>query len=924
MARHRTRVRISRSLRAAAVVVVAAVASTAIFEADIGRSMLLPSSLVAGVPPVLYLVLSILLLRGAPVGRRLSWTIAACGLYAALGLLSGVLLSMAHPMSMEGALRRSLWSFAPAPIIHLIAAPLVLLAWRSRIIPVRFTQRTVPESSPLVNRVPAPPLPASTPDWDSVLQVETPAPWTSSPKVFERPAREREAVPEPTTTVTAAAAATVSAPAPAAGSPAPMVATAAPTTDTAPSRAVVMEPAPRPPAEPSADRRDDEDRKRRATRPAENGAAPDTSPRSTDRTTRPAAEPARPADKPARTVAMARSTELTARPAEESAAAPEPMVRVPFERVADQLPVAIFTLPPARLAESLQEPHTLVIPQRLVLPQLAEGMVEIPWTLVDAQFPELSLAMSKTDIRRRHPDLAISLPMDVVLRQIPTDAIRVDTPVVDLSDIGAFPEPFAPGEPEPVAAATPEPEPAPSAEPVASRAPASPAPIVAPPVQPPKPEVIAAAPPRIEKPEPTSAPALPSPKETLEEIEASIPMVLFTPMASPPPAEEAASAAADEPGVPSAREAVPSPSTALDREPAAPAPMFSATAYPSSPATPMVSAAASTTAPEAPPAPSPAPIMPVVPVAAATPSVPATAAESVPTAASTDPRTAAADPDSIAVAPKAPAASSEPATSASDLVDEESEALGRALAPGLSPLGSFYWRARRAGGRPLVCFVPPSLEREAIDALAMGAASVVHSLAARGIEQVTVRTTRLVCVLTPLGKRGCLAASARRGGPVAMLELLSVRTARAMGDLDVPTTPAAVLPSVPTTPVRGNNGHGPVDEAARALAAFGPVASSVAEADGMAPSVYVFAGHDQNELAGAARAVHEAFVRGHDEERLGRLESIVLRRGRERTVVRPLRDHNGTPVMLAAAGDVALPGRAHRAAAQAAALLEAH
>jgi len=179
-------------------------------------------------------------------------------------------------------------------------------------------------------------------------------------------------------------------------------------------------------------------------------------------------------------------------------------------------------------------------------------------------------------------------------------------------------------------------------------------------------------------------------------------------------------------------------------------------------------------------------------------------------------------------------------------------------------------------------------------------------------------------VLTPLGARGCLAAAARRGGPVAMLELVSVRTARAMGELDVPMTPVAPLPSVATTPVSGNNGHGPVDEVARALAAFGPVASSVAEADGTAPSVYVFAGHAQNELAGAARAVHEALVRGHDADRLGRLESIVLRRGRERTVVRPLRDHNGTPVIFAAAGDVALPGRALRAAAQAAALLEAH
>jgi hypothetical protein len=114
-----------------------------------------------------------------------------------------------------------------------------------------------------------------------------------------------------------------------------------------------------------------------------------------------------------------------------------------------------------------------------------------------------------------------------------------------------------------------------------------------------------------------------------------------------------------------------------------------------------------------------------------------------------------------------------------------------------------------------------------------------------------------------------------------------------------------------------------VGEAARVLAAFGPLAMSVAEADGAAPSVYVFGGQDQAVLAGAARAVHETLMTGHDQEALGRVESVVLRRGRERAVLRPLRVHGGTPAVLAAAGEVTLAGRAHRAVAQAAALLEA-
>jgi hypothetical protein len=87
--------------------------------------------------------------------------------------------------------------------------------------------------------------------------------------------------------------------------------------------------------------------------------------------------------------------------------------------------------------------------------------------------------------------------------------------------------------------------------------------------------------------------------------------------------------------------------------------------------------------------------------------------------------------------------------------------------------------------------------------------------------------------------------------------------------------------------------------------------------------VYVFAGREQGVLAGVARAVYDAVVAVHDQAALGALESVVLRRGRERVVVRPLRREAGEPAILATAGEVAMAGRAHRAAAQAAAALEA-
>jgi hypothetical protein len=497
------------------------------------------------------------------------------------------------------------------------------------------------------------------------------------------------------------------------------------------------------------------------------------------------------------------------------AAIDEPVIRVPFDRIADQLPPDVFVLPPERLAESVREPHVIVIPCRLVMPQLGEGAVEVPWTLIDDQFPELALAMPKADVRRRFPGWVLSLPMDEVVRQIPADVFRVQAPAADLFDIGQFPAPFKPEPPAPEDA----PEPESATEPIVDVAPAPPAVFAL--------NALELEPVAIE-PEPVR--------------DDEIPAVVFAfaePAAVPTPTAAPVAPASAEPAVD------PTPSPAVIAAPAVPT------------------------------------VVPVTPPPVVTPAPPAVAA-----------------------------------------TDDECETLGRALALGLVPLGAFDWHACRVGGRPLVSFVLPALPREPIDALAASAAPLVERLASWGIEQVTIRTSRLVCVLTPLGTRGCLAATVRRGGAVAMLEMLSTRAGRVTRDSPA-AAPAIAFPAVATAPARTDNGHRAVGEAARVLAAFGPLAMSVAEAEGAAPSVYVFGGQDQAVLAGAARAVHATLVIGHDQEALGRLESVVLRRGRERAVLRPLRVHGGAPAVLAAAGEVALAGRAHRAVAQAAALLEA-
>ena len=761
MARHRTRVRLARSLRAVFLAAAAAATATALFEWDLGRGLVLPLGLLAAAPPIIYVVLALVVMREAPAGRRLSWAMAACGVNAAIGLATAVAMSVSHPLSFEGAVTRAFGAFVPAPLIHLAAAPMVLLAFRSRMT----TTRPVPRKSGAgPSRAPGRPLSTATPNYDDVLRPTTMPVWATAPgqAVFEKAKpRETEAKPEPKVEAKA--------------EPKPEAKTEA--------KAVVIE------------------------MPAVPLVAPGASPHVISMHS---ATPS--------VAATTKSKSVTARPSpvpslrEPTLGADEPMLRVPFERLADQLPPDVFVLPPKRLGEGLREPHTLVVPQRLVTPQLGEGVVEIPWTLVEDQFPDLALAMPRSEVRQRFPDWVLKLPLDEVIGQIPADFIRVAGPAADLSDIGKFPAPFKPGPPAPESAPEP-PEPA-FALPELSldTAALAPSPVASAPAPPPP------------------APVAPPP---------------------PPPAARAASV------------------SALPASPPAPAPVKAAAAHVTSPAEPAE---------------------PIVPPAA-NPPARAKRATSVP---------AAVDEREV-VAP-----------------DEQLVALTRALAVMLAPAGALDGEARRLGGRPLVCFVAPALDRPAIDALAARGTALLERLAPWSIELLTVRTSRVACVLTPLPAGGVLAAAIRRGGPVALLEILA---ARARGGAPRLSSVADVPPA--TTPVAVEHAHARIGEAARTLTVFGPVIPSEIAAEHGAPGVYVFSGRADAALAGAARAVHDALVARHDESALGRLEAVALRRGRELAIVRPLRMAKGASALLAAAGELTLTGRAQRAAARAATLLEA-
>jgi len=735
--RLRIRLRLARSLRAIALGVIAAGFATALFEWDLGRGLAAPAVMLALAPPVVYGVFASVMMREAPAGQRLTWVVIACGVNAAIGLATTLTLSFSHPLSFEGAITRAFGGFVPAPLIHLAAAPMVLLTFRPRV----KRARAVARARGIAPRAPGAPVALATPNYDDVLRKQASTPWATTPGFSGTRPDITPAPPLVGPTVIATATPLVGP---------EVIATAAPPV------------VPRPPV---------------------TSLAPPPPPPAVGATPRPSAHAV-------------------------PSGLDEPVLRIAFERLAPQLPAEVFVLPPGRLSESLLEPHTLVVPQRLVVPQLREGAIEIPWTLIEDQFPDLALAMPRTEVRKRFPDWTLSLPLDEVIGQIPAELIRVAAPPVDLSSIASFPAPFTPG-----------------------------------------------------------------PADSAGAIEES-PMVV---------ADQSATVPSPSPIAPTVS-SVPSSITA-------PQPEYTPAAAPERPIAPPPSSPAPTTPPVLPRAPAPAPTTPpVLPRA----SVPAPAAAEPLVSSPTEPE------------PEAPRR------------DEQLNLLARALAAGLAPLGALEGVARRLGGRPLITFAPPALDRDAIDELAARGLALLERLAPRAIDQVTLRTSRLACVMAPLASGGAVVSAVRRGTPIAFLEIL---TGRARGAAGRAGTSLAVPATVSVTPV--TEGHRQMSEVARALACFGPLVPTEAAAARGAPAVYVFAARADPNVAAAARAVHEALVSGHDESALGRLDSVTLRQGRERVIVRPLRLAVGTTALLAAAGEVALTGRAQRAAARAATLLEA-
>ncbi len=160
-----------------------------------------------------------------------------------------------------------------------------------------------------------------------------------------------------------------------------------------------------------------------------------------------------PAPQPVQRNEGPRREEVTVTPAQASrpphSEPAEEMVRISFERIAGQLPADAFRLPLDRLGANLLEPGHLLVPRRLLGPQLAEGRARVQWSVVAEQFPRQAVTVSDADIAARLPEGALTLPLDEVIRQLPGDAFALSSPIVDVRGIEDFPPPFQPHVPPP-------------------------------------------------------------------------------------------------------------------------------------------------------------------------------------------------------------------------------------------------------------------------------------------------------------------------------------------------------------------------------------------------------------------------------------------------------------------------------------------
>jgi hypothetical protein len=546
-------------------------------------------------------------------------------------------------------------------------------------------------------------------------------------------------------------------------------------------------------------------------------------------------------------------------PAPASPVVEGPAVRISFVRVASELPAEAFNVALDQVAERMRQPSTLMVPQSLVLSQLAEGLIRVKWDVVASQFPRETLVVTDADMMARLPN-GITLPLDEVISQVPPDLFTIGGPAVDLHGLESFPAPFQPVVPDSTPQTPKAPQVGASSVPGGAKA--------------------------VAEPEPIAAPALVTP---------------------PPPAEARAEANATPEGA-TAEPPVIQPSEERVFHPTvAETPRADETVEPDVvPVTPdPMPEPVSVSAPEWPEPPAPRADVVTQPGEAATSVAPE------PVVVATLPPTVTVDPDRAEISWRHVESPTPAAGVLTGGMTESEEA--RRIVALLAPIASFDTSIQSVEGVTVFAMAAP---RVAPEIAAAGAGLALPLFTDRHapwpLDQITFRGPETVLVLTAVGTPGdrrVLAAAVPRGGGLALLEMLCRRAAGDHGDGAILVSTGEGLPGsrslAPTSAER-------VARLTSSLTAFGDVTASALRDVGGEGLLYLFlpAGADVNGIGALAQDVQAIMRKAAGSGAVFR--TAVLRSGHTFLVIQPEEVAHGRSIVVVAGGQVSRPGLAYR------------
>jgi hypothetical protein len=365
------------------------------------------------IPPVFYVLVALVGVRPLALVPVIGAAAAMCGLHGLLVVATGALFMIPDLLDYRAAVAFALWGSPAVTLLQLTAAPLVFARLRPLVSAPR-APRAEARAVSTHRRVEAPAITGTSRQVVSAAAPPASAPHAIAPSSAARHQEHAVAPPAqlrpPTAPPAIPAPAFVSPLQSGAGHSAPSAASAGPAVASSPPAPAV---------------------RRSVALPA--GAANQAPVVSVSAKSTPSA-PAEP-----------RSGETPPRRVLDWA---EPMIRVPFVRIADQLPVEMFARGPEGLKDTLRPGVSLLVPRKLLLPHLGEGLAPVKWEEVADQFPLDELVLTHEEIADRLPDGSLLLPLDEVVPQIPPALLALSTPPVDVHEIEEFPAPFQPHSPE--------------------------------------------------------------------------------------------------------------------------------------------------------------------------------------------------------------------------------------------------------------------------------------------------------------------------------------------------------------------------------------------------------------------------------------------------------------------------------------------